>query len=170
MDSSVVSDNLVKSGEQMVQLSLRRSAKGVILNVKTHPLIETFFREQANEQLNVQEFRNEWTPLSKEAPLIVWHTTQNAGVVKGGNVHYRTDRPGDSLVNSDGGSEVVNISFLRLVGSSLDGGVAFEVRGAYSLKYLQTLAGKLVQASKQFYIDFLKPVDITVTINTQETR
>lgn len=160
-----VNNNLVKGGEQMLQISLRRSTKGVTVSVKTHPLIENFFRQQGGETIRVNEMGREW-----HGKNLVAYLTPPTGTINGAAVSFTVDELGRSLVRTDGRVEVVNISFLRMVGVSEGEGITFEIRGAFSLKYIQNLANKLVQASRQFYIDFLRPVDVTVTVNTQETR
>lgn len=169
---NLITENLVKSGENMVMISLLRSARGIKVSVKTHPSIEEFFKTQSNELVSVKELASQWSEVDK-SPLNVWHITNDPGVVRSGSIAYFINRPGSSLIgklDTPGQEEPINLSFLRLKGVSDVQGVQFEVKGAFSLAYLQKLAQKIVLSSRQFYVDYLKPIDITVSVNTQETR
>jgi hypothetical protein len=169
----VISENLVKGGENVIRISLLRTAKGVRLSAKAHEVIESFFKAQTGETYDVREFGLSW---QSDKTLQVWHIASNEGGVKEGPRAYYFNHPGGPLMSKDGERlsatpiDAINLSFLRLKGISEDSGVSFDVRGAFSLPYLQKLAERIVLASQQFYIDYLKPVDITVTVNTQETR
>lgn len=156
-------ETLVKGGEQMISVSLLRNTAGIKVTVKAHPAVEEHFAAQSGELLSVTEFGREWT--SKSA-LQVYHVVADPGVVTGPSGRYQIATVGRALVND----EVVNLSFLRLRGISEENGVTFYLKGAYSWPYVQKLAQRIVQAGRQFYMDYLKPGDITVTISTQETK
>jgi hypothetical protein len=168
--SSEINELVVKGGETMVSLGIRRSSRGLIISARIHPIFEEFFREQANEKTSVDEISRQWFPLKDQADLEVWHILQDPGVVRGNSASYRINQPGYPLVQSDQTGRIINLSFLRLVGASEPTGISFEVKGAYTLTYIRQLASEVGGAVKQFYIDCLKPVDLLVTVNTQENR
>jgi hypothetical protein len=60
------------------------------------------------------------------------------------------------------------MSFLRLAGTSEGNGVTFGVKGVYSLESLRNLRDKISASARQLYIEYLRPVDLTVTVSTQE--
>lgn len=169
-DNTQVNESVVKGGETMITLGIRRSSRGLLISTRIHPLFEEFFREQANEKLLVDEINRQWFHLKDQPPLEIWHIIQDPGVVRGNAANYRINQPGSPLVTTDPNGKVINLSFLRLVGASEPNGVTFEVKGAFTLTYIRQLASDIGGAVKQFYTDNLKPIDVTITVNTQENR
>lgn len=171
MSETLVNELVVKGGETMVALGIRRSSRGLIISAKIHPLFEDFFKEQANEKVPVIELHRDWFPLDKEKPLEVWHIISDPGVVRGNSATYSINKPGWPIVMQDNqNGKVINLAFLRLCGASENDGIKFEVKGAFTLQYIRQLASDIGGAVKQFYIDCLKPVDLMITVNTQENR
>lgn len=149
----------------MITMRLRRSTQGIIVFVKAHEAFERYFKSLSGESSPVSNYHREWTPLTPKGPLQVWDMTAHTGIIQGSGIRYRIDVPGYQLMMD---SEVINMSFLRLVGVSSPEGISFEVKGAFTRKYIQNLVRLLMNAGKWLYIDFLKPVDIMVTVNAQE--
>lgn len=163
-------ESVVKGGEEMIKLGIKRSSKGIILTTRAHPLFEEFFSSQNGETIEVAEYRRDWHTLDGN-PLRVWHITQDPGVVRGTGATYCVNKPGSPIVYSDQQfGKVINLTFLRLVGVSSTEGISFEVKGAFTLNYLRSLSSEIGGAVKQLYIDFLKPIDIQVKVTTQENR
>lgn len=81
---------------------------------------------------------------------------------------YHLDLPARELIIRDGDYEdapsVVNISFLRLVGSSADEGIEFTIAGVHSEAAVRSTSKLLIDAVKDFYLMYMKPVSITMTL------
>lgn len=170
MSSETAESTIVKGGENIIALGIRRSSRGVVLTAKVTPAIEDYFRSQSGDSFDVNEIHREWFVGKDAAPLKVWHIVDDPGVVRSHTGAYVLNKPGFPLVVSEGPSKVVNLSFLRLVGISEGEGIKLEIKGAFTLTYIRDLAAQIGQSTKQFFVDFLKPVDILVTVNTQENR
>lgn len=170
MNEQIATESVVKGGETMISLGIRRSTRGLIVSARVHPLFEEYFREQANEKLLVDEINRQWFPIKDQPALEVWHIIHDPGVVRGNAASYRINQPGSPLTASDPNGKIINLSFLRLVGVSEPNGIQFEVKGAFTLTYIRQLASEIGGAVKQFYTDCLKPIDVTITVNTQENR
>lgn len=160
-----VNETLVKSGENMISVRLRRGPTGIRIHAKANPIFERYFESHAGTASPVSDFHREWRVDKGASSLKVWDTTLHAGVQRGSGASYRVDVPGYMLVMD---SECVNMSFLRLVGISSPEGITFEVKGAFTRKYVQNLGQMIMQAGKALYQDFLKPVDVTISVNIQE--
>lgn len=161
--STTTTDTFAKSGEQKLQIDIRRGTKGIRLTVRAAKDIEEHFREQLNDSDRVNDFGRIWVGQG----LSIWNLAAPVGTQFIGGQGYTIERPGMSLLTGD---EIVNISFLRLVGISEPQGVTFEIRGAFSVSYVQNLVRKLTTAAKAYYAEFLKPINVTISMVTQETR
>lgn len=162
---------VAKRGEQIFSLSFRRTDGRVKVIVKAHEVIEDLMRSWGSgERGAVIDFggRNWVSP----TPLEVWDLSPKmAQLLPYGEGYYTINEPGGELFLSDNGirhGAAVNISFLRIVGVSE--GVEFEVPGVHSLSFLKETQNRVNGAVKRLYTDFLLPVDLTLQINTQETR
>lgn len=170
------SSALVKGGETVIQTNLRRTADGLTLTIRTHPRVEQFLAALgAGAPIEDAGIYNRyWNPangvkglpvhgLSPDKTIQGWINVDN-------RLSYRLDRPGGPLYerNQDTGILGLNLSFLRLVGTSEGGGQSFTVKGVYSTEQLQTLRMQLMSACQHFYVSYLKPVNVTVLVSTQE--
>lgn len=162
---------VAKRGEQIFSLSFRRTDGRVKVIVKAHEVIENLMRSWGSgERGAVVDFggRNWISP----TPLEVWDLSPKMAVVLPyADGYYTLNDPGGELfVLEHGvrGTNAVNISFLRIVGVSE--GIEFEVPGVHSLSFLKETQNRVNGAVKRLYTDFLLPVDLTLQINTQETR
>lgn len=174
---------LIKRGELVIQVNLKRNPAGLFVNVKVHPGIEEFARGLGTTELqDVRTIGRYWTPTRPTSPergFSVWNMTTNPGNVTGPNgVIFRLDRPGQGLTDNSGipipnnkqGLEypVINLSFLRLQGISEGAGVNFHVKGVFTFEAVKQLADQIEQATRAFYIIYLKPIDMDVMVMTQE--
>jgi hypothetical protein len=161
--STTTTDDFAKSGEQKLQITIRRGSKGIRVTIRAAKEIEEHFREQVNDAERVNDFARAWVG----SGLSVWSLSAPVGSQAIGGQLYTIERPGQSLLAGD---DVVNISFLRLVGISEPQGVTFEVRGAFSVTFVQNLVRKLTTAAKAYYTEFLRPINVTISMVTQENR
>lgn len=85
-----------------------------------------------------------------------------------GEGEYTIDRLGHPLIEYPDGSSRprVNLSFLRLVGAS-EAGVEFYLKGVYSKDAVTKMLEVLGTGLRRFYIDFIRPMNMSVQISTQ---
>lgn len=155
-----------------------RSGVGLRINIKAHPVVEEFMRRSLDTPepsiQAVEEFGRSWEAArgeSKKELLVYGIPKELCGTFQvSGGTAYRLDRPGQPIfVNGDGldsrsGSipRILNLSFLRLVGISEEGGVTFHIGGIYSDETIDNLDRALNLATKEVYNQFMKPIKITV--------
>lgn len=155
-----------KSGVTPIEIGLLRTGLGIRLDVKTTPEVEEFMRELGKGRtVDAASIGRHWRSLQKEKVIQAYDLTEHIDP-QGGNYPYRIDILGHPL-NSEG---YMNLSFLRLVGSSEGIGASFFIKGVYSMGGLRNLKDQLVGSTKAFYIDFIRPVNMIIKVSTQELR
>jgi len=155
-----------KGGVTPIEIGLQRTAAGVKVVVKTVPEVEAFMRDLGHGNTSDVALNGRyWRAVQKGQPIQAYSMTEPIDT-SGGAIPYRLDLLGYPL-NHDG---YVNLSFLRLVGSSEGIGASFFLKGVYSLSGLRNMRDQLVPAAKQFYVDYMKPVDLIIKVSTQEVR
>ena len=187
----------IKKGDRPIAAQLERSGIGLMIKVRTHPVIEDFMRgcygglEPSTQ--DVSDFARQWEPARGESrkDLLVYAIPKElTGVFRlNESTGYRLDRPGYPIfIPDDGGggdslgrpprsaphsgrvfstssaapSQVLNMSFLRLVGSSSEDGVTFHIAGVYSDDTIDSIERALQLAVREIYRQFMKPIRIEV--------
>ncbi len=175
---------LMKRGENVIWTTLRRapslidSGIGLTVTVKVHPAIEDFVRSLGTgEELAVRTYGRHWIPLLGDKPFLVHDLAAefDPGVCLLDSKHsYTLNKIGwpisEQTAMPHGTADILNLSFIRLVGASEGAGVRFGIRGVFTLEATEKLARQIEQASKAFYIAYMKPIDITVVTSIQETN
>lgn len=180
--------NILKRGENVLAFSLHRSPVGISMTVKAHNAIEEFMRKNSGAEIQtvkVASVGRYWEAKGKE-PLTAYRLVEKLQPDPQDNVRWslehglgdpliivpqrddgelRRDGPPTGLLTLKGGT--VNLSFLRLVGISEGAGVSFGIKGVQSLEALQDTKDRIGTAFRAFYVQYLKPVDLTVNISTQ---
>lgn len=174
---------LIKGGEAVTRINIHRSpiagkfGVGFLVTVWIHPRIEEFIRSLGNsEVLDVKSMGRYWVPIENTKELSVYYMSTSLGMQSADGGYFTLDRPGQPLIQSEEGGmighkgppSVINLSILRLVGASEGAGVTFGVRGVYTLDALRRMRDQLMDASRQFYVTYLKPVDLSIVVSTQE--
>lgn len=160
--------NIVKSGENCVQITLERSGLGLTITVKANARLEEFMRlNSEGNQVDLKLFSRAWIPVNDRPLLAYQGQTKFGSATSEDGTSYNPDALGHPILMPNG---QINLSFLRLVGISEGAGVAFAIKGVYSLEMARQLRDKLGMAAKRFYIDYIRPVDVSVTISTQDLR
>lgn len=171
MDPTMV--NLIKGGENVIRVRLVRGTSGIKVTVWTHSSVEELLAswgEGLSKAVRTYDRRN-WTPigLETEDDFRVYDMHYDPGMLvvdPMGPTYMRLNQVGSPIISDDG--ITINLSPLRLVGTSKGSGVSFNINGVYSVDGIRQ-AGKMFQnAALKFYTSFLKPVDLTVTVSTQE--
>lgn len=172
---------VVKRGETCIITTLSRTALGLSLRVKTHPAVELFMRGLAPADappVEVGIVDRYWVPTTKQPFLAYRMGIALSPIINpatGGPLFTldRLARPLLDDVDSDGRARSdlpVNLSYLRLIGISEGAGVVFNIRGVYSLDALRTLQDRIAIAQQQFYVNYIRPVNLSVIVSTQEIQ
>lgn len=174
-----------KNGEICIETSLRRSAQGLLVNVKAHPRVEEFMARLSNgDQQAVTTVGRHWLTEYTEADSKVKHVIRERPLTAyvlynpldqirmNDGIWVNTDRLGHPLLelsdrNNGMPEETLNLSFLRLVGISDPEGVSFLIRSVHSMSGLRKLRDLVQNAQNIFYTDYIKTIEYTVTTATQ---
>lgn len=165
-----------------IQIRLQRNRNGISVNVQTSPLVEQMFQvaSEGKDSVDTALFGRYW---SGSNPLLAYALNPNkiplTGTLQGSGIQWTLDDLGGTLFNegSRGGllrvgggtiGRTVNLSMLRLKGTSEPGGVTFRYHDIMSEDYMKELTNHLHQCSAAFYGSFLRDVDITLRINKED--
>jgi hypothetical protein len=177
MSDEVLESEVVKNGETCLITTIARTALGLQVRVKAHPAVELFMRGLTSPDsppVEVNVVDRYWVG-DKGTPLLAYRLSTPIEPVKGldGGPLFTLDRLSRPLLDTDeerGKYNVVNLSYLRLIGISEGAGVTFNVKGVYSLSVLRQLQEKIAEAQRQFYINYIRPVNVSVIVSTQEVQ
>jgi hypothetical protein len=166
-----VTASIIKRGETCVEVNFQRCGRGVKVRAKAHPTVEEFMRNLGSgEQIDVRNLGRHWNPLKKDQVLMAYdlkELTSTLSVSSRDENYIRLDRPGWPFFDN-GDQRIFNMSFLRLVGLSEGPGVNFIVRGVFDEQAVRQMGERVQAASAWFYSKYLKPINLTVTVSTQE--
>jgi hypothetical protein len=149
-----------------------RNRIGLIVKVRTRPDVEEFISGLAQKQtVPVDHVGPDWQNCdSSDKPLYFYQIDSRLDP----NQFYSLDHiTGPLLVVTNDrnvraglapANEVVNLSFLRLVGVGSDSGIAVGIAGAYSGDYLRRVKALLPGAVKSFLQDYIVPVTINLQV------
>lgn len=159
-----------KNGVQLVQINFQRHAKGLYVKVKAAPIVEDLFRSWSNGQvIDANQHGRLWMPPKEGGKLQVY----NAGVavdrsILTDTVTYNLIRTGTNIIDDSSGVGL-NLGFLRLKDISEGSGVEFVIKGVYEAETVKTkLKTQLNDALRSFYRQFLKPLDVVITVTATE--
>lgn len=160
---------VIKRGETCIITELRRNALGLQLRVKTHPAVELFMRglsDPSGSPLDVTVSDRYWEP-QKGQSLLAYRFAQP--FIPTGD--YTLEALGRPLIEpEDRNSGHINLSFLRLIGISEGAGISFALKGVYSLDALRRMQDRLTYSQQQFYINYIRPVNCSVIVSSQEVQ
>lgn len=172
---------VVKRGETCVITTLSRTALGLQLRVKAHAALELFMRglsvpDQPPIEVALQD--RYWVPPTGKPPLMAYRMSGPLPTLTNpltGMPMFTLERLARPLLDDgDGGGRdrdlPVNLSYLRLIGISESQGIAFNIRGVYSLDALRNLQERISYAQQQFYVNYIRPVNLSVIVQTQEVQ
>jgi hypothetical protein len=172
MEEQTLSNELLKRGEWGGQTKFVRTKSKLYFEAQFAPAIEELIKSWSKGSVDVFEYGRDWVQANE--PLLIYQTLQTTGIVQvNAGLAYTIDKPGQPLLQKlPGGGELVNISFLRIVGISdaTTAGKRFEIKGMHSLDFLRDLLTKINRCVSHFYLQYLIPVDMTIVLQSQETR
>ena len=182
---------VTKGGETIIQTVLSRRSRragdplgwkgGLLITIKTLPRVEEFMQSLGQgETVDVSTVGRYWQEMSNQPLQAYIIQPLNSKQQSDDGSTITLDALGYPLVIQDphGGDRypTVNISFLRLRGISEGAGVTFGVKGVYNLDEMCKLRDRITLATRRFYVDYIRPIDMTVDIiidvrtSQQETR
>jgi hypothetical protein len=167
---------IVKKGETILQCEVKRFSRGLVVTAKAHPSVEAYFQEGANgtPPLAVGNYGRNWSIMPGFPDLTILSVGPEFGrpiLMPNGEDYYVISQPGQLMLtdpNGTGRNNTINISFLRCEGISRDLGVSFSIKGLYTEKQVREIAQRINEATKRFYVDFMRPIGVVITLTTQE--
>ena len=170
---------VIKGGETRIETVFSRSGRkagdpadwkgGLRLTVRARPEVEEFIQSLGNGSLvDVGTVGRYWQALDKGS-LSAYVIQSIPPQQSDDGCMITLDRLWHPLIIPSEGDRypIVNLSFLRLRGISDGIGVTFGVKGVYSFGELCQIRDRVTAASRRFYIEYLRPIDLTVTVSTQ---
>ena len=162
------------TSKDKIFIRVSRSFGGLSITVKTAPEVEEFFRGLGDGQSTtaVSTISRWWTPLGGLIPtnFRVYSIPEESTLLQPHDapdgVRYRLDSPGGRLQRPD--SNVINMSFLRLVGISGEEGIRFSVAGVYRDPEIDRFLKCFQSACSDFYRSYLKPIDRSMILSIEE--
>lgn len=147
-----------------IRISMSRVKSGLAVTTQLHPDVEETMKFLGQGKL--VDARGHGRAWLGTAPILCYdNTSQQGALVCKDGLPYRLDRIGQDIYVPN---SYVNLSFLRLVGTSEEGGRTIRLATVISDEELRTLSGLLKKASLAFYNKFLKPINVTICLTTQE--
>lgn len=150
----------VPSMNRSVDCWLRRHKMGIKVKVRVKPEIEEFFRQWGGGVEIPPTHGRLWRALD-DKPITLWSFEEP---LKDGR--YDLVSAGASLLNSYEGTP--NLSFLRIVGASGPEGREFIVESVASTEEIERISNKIGRAGDQFYLDYIRPVNINIYVGTMD--
>ncbi len=171
-----------------IQIRLRRNREGISVNVRTAPGVEDLFKYLVPERgiIDVGTVGRYWAPMHKDNPLYAYpidsERIQARGVLSGSGLNWSLLGLGQPIVgqttrgNNAGltrrpttdDNEMVNLSMLRLRGTSNPEGVTFRYHGILGDDQIKQLAEEFHQCSAHFYNMYLRDVDLTLRVSKED--
>jgi hypothetical protein len=137
-----------------VQCNLQRHKAGVKVRIKVIPEVEEFFKQWGGGIEQAPLHGRLWSAVDGK-PLKLWSFETEA------DGPFSLHKAGTKLIDNYDGPEIINISFLRLVGASEGNGREFIVECVMSTEEMEKIANKIVKAGEHFYLNYIRPVNIS---------
>jgi hypothetical protein len=165
--------DVIKSGETIFQALFSRSKHGITMRAKVHPSVEDFFSTLAHQGTeDPRGYGRYWIPMEGQK-FSCWMFSPSADTIQ------EMERKGYSLTmlgqpfalgggEQQYGRDLINLSFIRLVGISQEDGQTLSIKETCTADELTRLAERVQQAARLFYVDFLRPKNINIVVATQE--
>ena len=149
----------------LIHVELRRLRGGIAVRVRMQREVEDFFKHWGlpESRENVLVYGRHWQPLQEGSQLpLLWYFPRPVGTLSGS---YDLWRPGQEILGDD---EIpINLSFLRLEGTSSGDGVGFFVDTLISQKKVIETANQINVGLNHFQVDFLQPIQFDVDVITK---
>lgn len=162
----ITESDQMRSGDTCIEVDFLRGKSGLRVRVKATPEVEEFIKTLGQgEEVAVGNYGRYWTPLPSQEGLYAYDMSSK---LQRSAVPFTLEALGSQIDLSYDSPNLVNTSFLRLVGISKGDGVTFILRGVYSHDAIMRMRDLVGAANRQFYIDYLRPMHVTVATVTRE--
>lgn len=159
-------------GEEAIKITLKRGLDGLKVHIQVHPAVEELTKSWGGEdvsEVDVRSIGRYWQLAKGQSdPLMAYSLSNRMPPIHAtpdGESSYRVDQVGGPMVCVDGS---INMSMLRLVGTSKSGGVEFLVPSLISETEMIRVAKVAKQAASKICKDFLVPIEFTVKVSIAE--
>lgn len=162
--------------KEQIEVEIGRGWRGVSVRVKVAEEVEEFIKSMGSGIIHdVRTYGIYWKPQGGTT-LDIYNISSNEKdpMMASDGSHFVLNKPGQPLLLLEDHpdiaptEEVLNLSFLRLVGISKGNGVTFTVKDVCDKEQLADLRDRIQSAIESFYVKYLKPINLIVTILTQE--
>jgi len=165
---------VIKKGETCLHVTLSRVKSvpanfpvglGLMVSVKAHPALEEFCKNTIGDGklIPVELINKGWVGTDPSKGLQCYNLPNRFTHVTG-NIALDLGPIGTPLYQGD----TVNLSFLRLAGISEGAGVSFYCKGVFSQDTMRNMKDKIGIATRALYNEYLRPVDMSIQVSTQE--
>lgn len=162
---------IIRKDDDIAAIGIKRTRKGLIFTISGHEALEALFQEWGTGEVQpVSAHGRFWQPLGGVS-LEVYQLGKDPGIHSTpGGVHYSIAKPGCEILYADQtGRQVLNLSFLRLIGISQPRGRAFLVSGIYSTEIVESLIKQIPLAVERFHAMYLMPIGVELRMTTEVT-
>lgn len=150
---------MVECSTLPVDVMLRRDRDGLKLTVKVIPEVEEFFKKWGGGVETPVTHGRLWRQIpGDKAPLRFWTFERNLRIEQ----NYDMLSLGAELVLP--GTGYTNLSFLRTVGASAEGGRTFAIEQVMSIAEMDTLANRMGKLAEHFYLAYIQPANYRVFV------
>lgn len=139
---------------------------GLVVHVKTDPRLEKFIRSMGDGKYSdVSNYGREWVAMDAK-PINVYNLNTNKD--KSDPINLSLSFPGHPLILTErffadfgiASKDLANLGFLRIVGSSEEGGVRFGITGVYSIGDTERLLASITAEAKRLISEYMSPVSL----------
>lgn len=160
-----MSEIVVEGEERWMELTLDTSERGLLVCVKTHPLVERFMEQLGNNRK--QSFEeigrfNTWDSVDDQSAMAVWRAETFIRELPGQT--FTLNNPGSNIVGEDGA--LINLSFLRICGIT-DGVKFISTKEVYPYFYRRELKTRIGNAFRDFVREYIKSVKVTLIMTSK---
>lgn len=154
---------MLKSGDKTISTVIRRTSKGLEINVRLHEGTEEFMKAASGETTTaVGLYSRKWQSTAMLHAYDIPDSMNGVSMVNG-TTGYRLDRPGSDIYTIEpNGLRVVNMSFVRLVGASGPDGVTFSLTGAFEREETLWLGQAIIEAGNLICKKYIYPMIISI--------
>ena len=143
--------------ENRIRLKLKRTSRGLLINVKTPIAVEECIKGFGTGTTDVRLHGRYWVSPYGKGPL----TAYNIHGVDYKKVPPNLTELGKPMINDVGNP---NLSFLRLVGTSAPDGVSFVCLGVFSSERIHVIGDLLKMELQRFYNTYMKPTEVNIDV------
>lgn len=160
-----MSEIVTEGEERWLELTLDTSKRGLLVCVKTHPLVEQFMEQLGNNRKQTFEEIgrfNSWETVDDQTVMSIWRADNFIRELPGQT--FTLNSPGSNIIGEDGA--LINLSFLRIAG--ITEGIKFiSTKEVYPYFYRRELKTRIGNAFRDFVREYIKSVRVTLIMTSK---